>query len=132
MNPKPQGLTLSAGLYRGTSLYAALGIIASQELDVDRIAAHQLEGGGVARGVFIASQRGTAQYYADLWYNPDLSGGPGVVTISVPKADFISFVVRHGILVEQAVPTPPTPGQTETLLPFETIPEFDSIATYYP
>ena len=37
---------------------------------------------------------------------------------------------QNGINVEQPVPDPPFPGQTETIIPLDKVDEFDRMATY--
>jgi hypothetical protein len=80
-------------------------------------------------GVYMTSQYSTAQYYADL-AGGGRAGGPGIITITVPERRWQRFVLTHGIPVEVPVPTPPQPGQTETIIPFGAMPEFERFATY--
>jgi hypothetical protein len=118
----------SLTFFRGTSFYAAMEIVGSQSLDADRISVHQEAGSGNAKGMYITSQLSTANYYANLWYKAGLNGGPGVVRMSIDKKQFISFVVKNGILVE--TPVSRMIGQTETLIPFDAAPEFNAITKF--
>lgn len=118
--------------YRGTTLGSAMEVTQDQALDVDRILANQSQYSGIAQsGVYITSQRNTADYYADLAGGGGRGLGPGVIRIELPPDEFDAFVARTGIQVEAPVPNPPVPGQTETVIPFDNVEEFDAMAMYF-
>jgi len=116
--------------YRGTNWYPALHIITSQTLasDLPRIIANQKTWPPHRQGIYLTSQVGTAIYYADVERNR--GGGPAVIQIEVEKTEFQLLTARYNIQVEAPVPDPPQTGQTETLIPYAAIPEFDFIAFY--
>ncbi len=56
--------------------------------------------------------------------------GPGVIRADVPSDTFNEFAESYGIEVERPITRPQWPGQTETLIPFEGVDEFDQFARY--
>jgi RHS repeat-associated protein len=118
--------------FRGTTFGSASEVVENQALDVERIVANQAANPGAASpGVYLSQQEATANYYADLAGGGGRGLGPGVLRIEVPTEALQSFVEKFGIEVESAVPNPPFAGQTETVIPFELVKEFDLIARYF-
>jgi hypothetical protein len=118
--------------YRGTTYGSASEVVENQALDVDRIMANQrLFPPASGPGVYITSQKSTADYYANLAGGGGRGLGPGTIRIELPPDEFNAFVARTGIPVEAPVPQPPTEGQTETIIPFDNAEEFDAMATYF-
>jgi len=118
--------------FRGTTFGSASEVVENQALDIERIAANQAANPGAARaGVYLTQQEATASYYADLVGGGGRGLGPGVIRIEVPTQAFQAFAEKYGVEVETAVPNPPQPGQTETLIPFDLAKEFDEMASYF-
>jgi hypothetical protein len=118
--------------YRGTTFGAASEIVDDQALDLERIMRTQAANPGAkGPGVYLTTQEKTANYYADLAGGGGRGLGPAVVRIEVPTKDFDAFARAHGITPETPVPQPPFPGQTETMIPFEHVEEFDRMARYH-
>ena len=87
-------------------------------MDIDRIIANQAANPGAARmGVYLTTQRATANYYADLAGGSGRGLGPAVLRVDVSIEKFNLFAAAHGTPVEADVPNPPFPGQTETVIP---------------
>jgi RHS repeat-associated protein len=118
--------------YRGTSYYDVLETVATQRIDVERIMASQIRLGYPPdrQGVYFTSQLSTAQYYASYVGREGKKGGPGVIIALVSERKFDLFVLKYGIAVEVPVPTPPRPGQTETIIPYNAMPEFETFTEY--
>ena len=58
--------------------------------------------------------------------------GPAVVRIEVPKQEFLDFAAANNITVEGLVPNPSSGWvETETLLPFDTVEEFEKFAKFF-
>jgi hypothetical protein len=118
--------------YRGTTYGSASEVVQDQALDVERIMANQrLFPPASGPGVYITSQKSTADYYANLAGGGGRGMGPGTIRIELPPDEFNAFAARTGLAVEQPVPQPPTEGQTETVIPFDNAEEFDAMATYF-
>jgi RHS repeat-associated protein len=120
-------------LYRGTTFYDYLETVATQHIDWIRIMTNQSNFGFDRDrfGVYFTSQITTAEYYAGLVGAQGRAGGPGIVRVSVPENRFRRFTVFHGIAVDVPIPQSPLPGQTETVIPFAALPEFEMFATYF-
>ena len=118
-------------LYRGTSQLARQEILANQAFDTARIAQQQALVGAERSGVFVTTQEATAQAFADAAYGSGRGLGPAVVRIEVPTSEFEAFLERNSIDFETPIERPLAPGQTETLLPFESINEFHDMATFH-
>ena len=118
--------------YRGTSFYDAEEAILTQQIDISRIISNQNSFGFAPDrfGVYFTSQLPTAVYYADLAGGSGRGGGPGIIKAIVPARRFAAFAIRYGIVIEAPIPQPPLPGQTETLIPFEAMREFETFADY--
>ncbi|WP_242049331.1 RHS repeat-associated core domain-containing protein [Aulosira sp. FACHB-615] len=120
--------------YRGTTYYAALEIVSSQSISSSlqrTINIQRYYGNSPERqGVYFSSQYSTAAYYANLVAGDGSGGGEGIFSAIVPEKRFGIFAAKYGISVEVPVPQAPTPGQTETLIPYNAIPEFDTFARY--
>ncbi len=118
--------------YRGTTFYDQLETVATQRIDTMRIRENQAAYGFSPdrMGVYFTSQLWTAGYYSTLAGGSGRGGGPGIIAADVPEKQFDIFAARYGISVEVPVPTPPVPGQTETLIPFYAMPDFERISTY--
>ena len=116
--------------YRGTTLGSALEIVEGlpNGFDIDRIIQNQLLERSEARGVFVTSQFNTALEFARVAGAYGRGLGPAVVRIEVPRRRFLNFARKYGIAVE--APMPQARGRTETLLPFESLPEFASFARF--
>lgn len=117
--------------YRGTTLGSALEVVEKQALEVERISINQVRYSGAAQsGVYMTSQGKTAVAFADLAGGGGAGLGPAVIRIDVDTQRWVAFAEAHGIPIETPVPRPLAIGQTETVIPFEQVPEFDAIATY--
>lgn len=118
--------------YRGTTYYDMLETVENQRINLERIIESQRRNGYSLerQGVYFSSQYSTASYYADLVGGRGRGGGPGVFAAIVPEKRFFKFVGTYGIAVEVPVPQPPTPGQTETIIPYNAIPGFETFADY--
>ncbi|WP_375293876.1 RHS repeat domain-containing protein [Oscillatoria sp. HE19RPO] len=118
--------------YRGTSYYDVLETIATQHIDVERIQTSQSRNNYPVdrQGVYFSSQLTTARYYASYVGRDGKRGGPGILAAFVSEKPFEILVLKYGIAVEVPVPDPPTPGQTETIIPYNAIPEFETFTTY--
>lgn len=68
--------------------------------------------------------------FAVCWVGQGQGGGPIVLQMVVPKRRFERFALRHQIVVEAPMPNPPQPGMTETLIPFQAMPEFSSFTIF--
>ncbi|BBD70417.1 YD repeat protein [Nostoc commune NIES-4072] len=120
--------------YRGTSYYDAIETVATQRIDLQRIIESQIRYRYTPdrQGVYFSSQLLTASYYADYVSRGNKRGGPGIFAAIVPERQFDIFAARYGIAVEVPVPQPPTPGQTETIIPYHAVPEFEKISRFIP
>ena len=119
--------------FRGTTYFDNVETVANQSINLERIREHQAKFGFEGERssvVYFSSQYSTAYYYADLKKN--FGGGPGITTAVVPSNRFDLFALKWRIPVEVPVPQPPIPGQiqTETLIPFVAMPEFETFARY--
>jgi RHS repeat-associated protein len=121
--------------YRGTTAYEAEEAVLTGHIDTSRIAAHQTsytsyandpDRGGV---VYFTRQLTTAMYYASQ-FGHGIGGGPGLIIATTRANRFYSFAAKWQIAIEAPVPDPPTPGQTETLIPFVAMPEFETFTRY--
>jgi RHS repeat-associated protein len=119
--------TPTTTFYRGTSALAADEIVANQSFDTARIQAQQAQLTTGLQGVFITQQPDTAQYFANLAYGRGQNGGPDVVQINVPTAQFNAFAAQSGIPIE--TPISGLPGMTETLIPFSSVDQFEGFTT---
>ncbi len=127
-------LDRSLTFYRGTTYYAALEIVYAKSIslslqrtiDIQRHYGNSPE----RQGMYFSSQYSTAAYYANLVGGDGSGGGEGIFSAIVPEKRFGIFAAKYGIAVEVPVPQAPTPGQTETLIPYNAIPEFDTFARY--
>jgi RHS repeat-associated protein len=119
-------------LYRGTTIYDVLETVAAQHVDIERIIANQNHYHIVNEraGVYFTSQISTAIYWADYTSGLYGGGGPGVLGAIVPRQRFKLFALKYRIAVDAPMPQPPTPGQTETLIPLNALPEFETFTTY--
>ena len=116
-------------LYRGTNGGAALEIVETQKFDVARIKKLQQLTTQEREGVFVTTQESTAQFYADIAGMHGRGLGPKIVRIEVPTSKLNALAKKHGIPLE--TPVSRLPGQTETLLPFETVSEFESFSKFF-
>lgn len=122
--------------YRGTTYYDALEAVATQRIDIGRILTNQTVNQFEPDrfGVYFTKQYSTAFWYADYSggteNNPGYGGGPGIIVATVSEERFRVFAISRGIQVEVPVPRPPVPGQTETIIPFDAMLEFESFAKY--
>ncbi len=118
--------------YRGTTFFDAEETVQTQHIDVGRIMAHQSDYGfdPDRLGVYFTSQLTTAIYYADLVGGEGRGNGIGLIIATTRANRFSAFAARWGIAIEAPVPNPPTPGQTETLIPFAAMPEFETFTKY--
>jgi RHS repeat-associated protein len=115
--------------FRGTTYYDALETVENTAFNLERILQRQAAAGHASDrlGLFLTSQEQTAGFYADLAGIQGRAGGPGMLRIEVPRAQFESLMGRYGIQYEVPVPRPPFPGQTETLIPPAAAAEFNSM-----
>jgi RHS repeat-associated protein len=117
--------------YRGTTWGDASEVEANQAIDTARVAANQAATPPASGpGVYLTSQRSTAEYYANLAGGNGRGMGPGLVRIDVSAQWFSEFSARNGIEYEAPVPQPPTPGQTETIIRMENMDEFNANAAF--
>jgi RHS repeat-associated protein len=118
--------------FRGTTFYDAAETVETQHINIERIIGNQSNFGFNPDrfGVYFTSQLSTAMYYANLVGGQGRGAGPGIVIAEVSTRRFSQFAIKYGIAVETPVPNPPQPGQTETLIPFHAMPEFESFAKY--
>lgn len=121
-------------LYRGTTAYDAMEAVQTQHIDLNRIIEHQtLSGYEPDRmGVYFTSQLSTAYWFADQASRGQSGrgGGIGIIAATVPERRFRMFAASHGVAVEMPIPNADVSGQTETLIPFAAMPEFETFATY--
>jgi len=82
-------------------------------------------------GVYITSQLNTAEYYANLAGGGGRGLGPAIVGIEIPADEWGAFVDDYGIEVETPIDRGPFAGATETLIPFDAVPNLDGMARYY-
>ena len=117
--------------FRGTTWGDAMEVVDNQAIDAARIVRNQASAPPASGpGAYLTSQEDTAKYFANLAGGSGRGMGPGVMRIDVPRAQFEEFAVRCSICVEAPMPQPPLPNMTETLIPFEHLPEFNSMATF--
>jgi hypothetical protein len=113
-------------LYHGTSSDFADEVLEGQAISTTRLAGYQADK-SFASGLYTTSQPETANYYADLLFGRGAGGGPATLQIEVPTSSLQEFVTRYGVVVDNPVPHPPLPGQIETFIPIEALPEFNNI-----
>jgi len=101
-------------------------IVARQSFDLERIVNNQ-QLRGKMDGVYVTTQLETARYFADLSSRYGL--GPAVVRVTVEKELFFEFLVKNGIPFE--TPVDRRPGATETLLPFASLPRFQTLSPVF-
>jgi RHS repeat-associated protein len=118
--------------YRGTAYYNALETVATQHIDIQQMLEGQIRNNypPERQGVYFSMQLSTAEWYASYAGRGGKRGGPAIISAIVPEKRFAVFAFTHGIAVEVPVPQPPVPGQTETIIPYYTVPEFETFATY--
>jgi hypothetical protein len=116
-------------VFRGTTRGAALETVQGQAFDVVRIEQLQTLTGQARQGVYVSSQKSTADFFADIAGGNGRGLGPAVVRIEVPAKEFQALAKKYGITVES--PVSRLPGMTETLLPFESIEEFEAFAEFF-
>jgi type II secretory pathway pseudopilin PulG len=122
-------------IYRGTTFYDVLETVASQHIDVARILLNQTKFGltGDRAGVYFTNQILTAEYYANLVgisSGQPRAGGPAILGAIYPRKRFQLFTLKYRIAVNAPIPQAPQPGQTETLIPYNAIPDFESFTNY--
>jgi RHS repeat-associated protein len=111
-------------LYHGTSRYAAMEMVDNQGVNIERLAAHQADK-SFASGLYTTSQEATANYYADLSFGYGRAGGPAIVKIEVPTSQLNDFLSTNNLSFE--TPVPRMPGQTETFIPMQNLPDFNNL-----
>ncbi|MBB5296912.1 RHS repeat protein [Deinococcus metallilatus] len=117
--------------YRGTNYYDALDAVENQSLNIERLMANQIRRPpeGNRLGAYFTTQLSTADYYSSMSAN--YGGGPAVISTTVRADSFFRFARRNNVVFEAPVPRSPVPGQTETLIPYNSIREFESLRSYY-
>jgi hypothetical protein len=118
--------------YRGTTYYDALETFGTQQINVKRIRESQARYAyePERQGVYFSSQLSTAQYYASYVGRDGKGGGPGIIAALTSERKFDLLALKYGIQVEVPVPNPPRPGQTETITPYNAMPEFEQFTEY--
>jgi RHS repeat-associated protein len=118
--------------FRGTTYGDALEVVDNQAISAERILVNQAAAPPASGpGAYLTKQLGTAEYFANLAGQDGRRGlGDAVLRIDVPRAQFEEFAVRCNICVDAPMPQPPLPNMTETLIPFEHLPELNSMATF--
>jgi RHS repeat-associated protein len=118
--------------YRGTTYGSALEVVQDQAFDVGRIMQNQaLMPPASGPGVYMTTQETTANYYANLAGGGGRGMGPGVIRIEAPTSGWNALASKYGLQFETPVPQPPFPGQTETILPFQIVDEFNQLAKFF-
>ncbi|WP_219892165.1 putative Ig domain-containing protein [Chamaesiphon polymorphus] len=122
-------------IYRGTTFYDVLETVASQHIDIERILLNQtrFDLTGDRAGVYFTNQILTAEYYANLVGfsgGQPRAGGPAILGAIHSRKRFQLFTLKYRIAVNAPIPQPPQPGQTETLIPYNAIPEFETFTNY--
>jgi hypothetical protein len=111
--------------FRGTSFFQATEIVLAQSFDAERIARDQNARGAATRGVFLSTQLTTAEAFGEFAFGDGRRSGQAVVSVSVGRREFLAFAARNGISVE--TPVDRIPGATETVLPFDSLREFQAL-----
>jgi RHS repeat-associated protein len=112
--------------YHGTSRYVAMEMVDNQAVNIERLAAHQADK-AFAKGLYLSSEEATANYYSDLLFATGRAGGPSIVKVEVPTQAFNDFAAARNIAIGAPVPRPPVPGQTETFIPMQSVPDFNNL-----
>lgn len=114
-------------LFRGTTRYEAIETVENFAFDMERKLSRQRLGGfSVERqGLYLTTQRQTAEAFAELAGGRGRQGGAFVLQIEINEARLRAIMRKYGIRFEELIPRPLSPGQTETLIPPNAVREFE-------